>query len=99
MRYLLQFADRKPAAIRGSDQRAHTGAGDHGDGYAFFFEDFENANVRDAAGKATAEREPTPRRTWDDFRMVSSTASTEWHHTADRQFVPAEVVKLGSVNS
>ena len=53
---LLQLGDGDSAAIGSADQRAYTGAGDKLDGDIFFFENFEDADVGDAAGKTSAQR-------------------------------------------
>ena len=62
-------ADGESAAIRGAHDRAYTGARNHANWNAFFFEDFENADVRDAAGKASAQGDSDCRR-W--LRRVSA---------------------------
>src|SRR6266404_831280 len=51
----FQFRDRDSAAICGADERAYTGARNHANRNAFFFEDLENPNMCDAAGKATTQ--------------------------------------------
>jgi hypothetical protein len=51
----FQFRDGDSAAICGAHDRAYAGARNHANRDAFFFEDLENAYVRDAAGKASAE--------------------------------------------
>ena len=50
----MQFVDRDAAAIGCSDERANTGTSDHPDRNAFLFEDFQNADVCNAAGKSPA---------------------------------------------
>ncbi len=52
---LFQLRDSDTAAVGRADQRAHTGAGDQAYRNIFFFEDFEDADVGDAAGKAAAQ--------------------------------------------
>lgn len=52
---LLEVSGREPAAIRGADECADAGARNVADGDVFFFEDFENADVGDAASKTAAE--------------------------------------------
>src|ERR1700693_5266855 len=53
----FKFLDGKAAAIRGSDERADTGACDEPDGDAFFFENFQDSDVSHATGETTAEGE------------------------------------------
>src|SRR2546422_4965852 len=52
---LLQFRYGNPAAVSRANERAHTSAGDKTDGNVFFFENFEYANMGEAAGKAAAQ--------------------------------------------
>ena len=51
----FQIRDGESAAIRGTHDCAYAGARNHANRDAFFFEDFENPNVRDAASKASAQ--------------------------------------------
>jgi len=53
---LLQLGNRNSAAIGSTDESADAGAGDKADRYVFFFEDFQNTDMSDAAGKAAAQR-------------------------------------------
>ena len=55
--HLFQFRDGDAAAVGCADQRADAGAGDHADGNIFFFENFENADMSDAASKAATQGE------------------------------------------
>src|SRR5580704_3110770 len=52
---LLALFDAEPAAIGCADQRAHAGAGNKMDGNFFFFEDFEDPDMRDPPGKAAPQ--------------------------------------------
>ena len=51
----FQFRDGESAAISGAHDRANAGARNHADRDALFFENFEDADVRDAASEASAE--------------------------------------------
>ena len=53
--HLFQFSDGDAAAIGCADERADAGAGHQADGNIFFFENFEDADMRDAAGKTAAQ--------------------------------------------
>src|SRR6185369_10131427 len=50
---LFEFGWAHAAAVGSSYQRANAGPCHAADGDVFFFEDFENANVNDAPGKAS----------------------------------------------
>ena len=56
VRDLFHFLRATPAAIARPDQRAHARASDHADRNAFLFENLQNSDVRDAAGKSSAQR-------------------------------------------
>jgi hypothetical protein len=51
---LFQLRHRNTATIGGADERPDAGAGYESDRDVFFFEDFDNANMRDPSCKATA---------------------------------------------
>ena len=51
----LEFGDVESAAIGGADESADAGARDKADRNVFFFENFEDADVSQAAGEASAE--------------------------------------------
>ena len=57
MRNIFQFGDRESAAIARPNECAHASARNGADRNAFPFEDFQNSNVRDAAGKSSAQRQ------------------------------------------
>ncbi len=59
--YLFQFSGGKSAAVRRADQRTHARAGHKTDGYFFFFENFQNADMSDAAGKPATQRDSDSR--------------------------------------
>src|SRR5271165_1853706 len=61
---LLEIRSRESAAIRGADERAHTGSGNIADGDVLFFEDLENADVGHAASKATAQSQTDAHLRW-----------------------------------
>jgi hypothetical protein len=52
---MLEFRRRDSAAVGGADESAYTGPSNAADGDVFFFEDFENTDVRDAASKAATQ--------------------------------------------
>src|SRR6202521_754019 len=54
---MLEFRRRDSAAVGGADESAHTGPSNAADGDVFFFEDFENTDVRDAASKPATQSE------------------------------------------
>jgi len=56
-RYVLEFLGGHTAAVRGANDGADAGASYEVDGNAFFFEDFQDANMGQAAGKTAAQRE------------------------------------------
>ncbi len=60
---LLQLGDGDAAAVGRADERPHTGARDQADGNIFFFEDFQNADMGDAASKAPTQRKSDTRGT------------------------------------
>src|SRR5581483_681850 len=61
-RHLFEFGRRMPATIGRTDERSHTRPGHKSDGNFFFFEDFQNSDVSDAAGESTTQRNADPRR-------------------------------------
>lgn len=61
-RDLLQFSDRQATAIRSANQRSYAGPGDDSYWNAFFFQNLQNTNMSDAAGKSAAESESYGRR-------------------------------------
>src|SRR5258708_39087474 len=56
-RKIFKFLKRKAAAISRSDEGADAGSGDEPNGNAFFFEDFEYADVSHASSKAATKRQ------------------------------------------
>src|SRR5579862_1554167 len=56
MRDLFHLRNRKPAAIARANQRTNARARNRADRNAFLFENLENADVSNAAGKASAQR-------------------------------------------
>src|SRR5215471_4014681 len=54
-RYLIHFGERQAAAVAGADQCTHAGASDEADRNAFLLENFQNADMGNAAGEASPE--------------------------------------------
>jgi hypothetical protein len=52
----MEFVDRDAAAIGRANQRANASAGNQTNRNAFLFEDLQNSNVSDPAGKTATER-------------------------------------------
>src|SRR5580704_15297533 len=53
---LFHLGDRQAAAIAGANQRSHACAGHGMNWNVFFFEDFQDADVSDAASETSAQR-------------------------------------------
>ena len=66
-RDLFQFRDRHTAAIGSPDQSADARSCYIADRDLFFFENFEDADVRDAASKAATQRDSDARRSRRSF--------------------------------
>ena len=55
MRELVHLIERESAAVAGSNQCSNAGASDDTDRNIFLFQNFEDTDMRDAAGKASAQ--------------------------------------------
>ena len=55
MRDVLHLSQRKSTAVAGADQCSYTGTRDDTDRNIFLFQNFEDADMRNATGKASTQ--------------------------------------------